>query len=373
MRFFKLNFLFAALLLIGLAGCGDDETGKAGDEINVSDGDAVSETLKFKNVTAVSEDGEIPAASTDATAPKLYDDGYDDIKSISGANMVLEIDQETGNELKGMYLQIDGSSKYFDISLEASSSNGRIAAGRATERFLGDVSRVQDYITDIVITLPEELASGKFCITFAVYDSEGRVSNHINACVEVLKSAGDESSDFLTANAWEMVYEYSKEKYDSNGDGIFQEEEIYEDYDSTGVISYNQHMTTILCSDTSYQEITVTTEGKTEYVYVTFSPDGSLVLEEDSYETYVDYQNSTCENIVYLTDNENTGSTNGTWSYDGEKKELTMIMEYVDEGVIETAVINFTVEPKDGFIVIREQAGNEGYEYYSETYFKPKQ
>jgi len=77
MKISKLGFLLAALLLIGgLAGCSDDdEPAKTEDEINLSDVDAVSESLKFKNVSAVSKEGQLPEASTDANAPKLRDEG----------------------------------------------------------------------------------------------------------------------------------------------------------------------------------------------------------------------------------------------------------------------------------------------------------
>src|SRR5690606_37242539 len=161
----------------------------------VSDGDAVSETLKFENVTAESKEGELPAASTDAEAPKLTEDeDYDNLRSIAGVGFALDldVDETTGSSaLKGMYLQVDGSSKYYDISLDAP-SNGRQAdlGQKRLSRSTSAASRVQEYIDEIVISLPEDMAAGRFCITFAVYEDQNRVSNHINACIEVLKSGG---------------------------------------------------------------------------------------------------------------------------------------------------------------------------------------
>lgn len=360
MKFFNLNFLIVALLVVGLAGCGDDEPGKAV-EVDVSDGDAVSETLKFKNVTAVSKEGELPEASSDAGAPKLTEDeDYDNLRSIAGAGFALDldVDETIGTvDLKGMYLQVDGSSKYYDISLDAP-SNGRQAgfAQKRLSRSASAASRVQEYIDDIVISLPEGMAAGKFCITFAVYDDQNRVSNHINACVEVLKSGGENSS-FLTENVWELVYERYNE-YD-NG-------EVYENIDSAGV-TYSETWSVSLPCDSTWEEVSVDYERRYN-MSLTLSANGTISIDESYYEKYVDDQNSTCENITFIVD-EGEYNAGGSWTYDSDSKTLTLVIEWeFEDGESETQVVELQVEQDGDSLKLTEEEGEEFYELV----FQPK-
>lgn len=367
MRVLNLNLLFSALLLIGLAGCSDDEPEKAKGEINLSDSDAVSKALKFKNVTAVSKNGQIPAASSGDGAPKLYDDYSYDVTSISGANVVLEIDQESGEELVGLYLQVDGAEEYYDISLESSASNGRKAINVGRKGRSNAAARIKEYIDEVLITLPNEFASGKFCVTFAVYDAEGRVSNHIKACVEVLKSGGDESN-FLSANEWELVYIYDKEVAGGN---------VYDGYDSVGKLYTDKYPVNIQCNESSYQEFQVERKRRTNYSRVKFSNDGGFSIENSEYEKQFDYEGSSCENILYFEETDvTTGS--GSWAYNSKTKELTLVVEYLFENgngdrELDLEVDRYLVEVTgSGLLKLSEEYNGGDYSYYSEMYFQSR-
>ncbi len=298
--------VLALCMLFTLSHCTTDDGDDTG-EIDLNDSNALTEAIVVNGGTLVG--GDPPAPSTDPNAPQIEDPG--DEVSVQGGELNLELPVISGN-VSGVYLQIPGADSYFDIPASAL-VGGRIA---------------QDY-PQFSIELPDNIQPGTFCVDYCVYDSENLVSNIVTVCIEV-GELGGENSDFLIGvwNVTQLAF--------SEGSGDTRTNIIGEPFTEVFV-------ETLICSDgQTSREVEIEEIEDIDFIRITFSENGALRLEEDGEETYLDYQNSYCDDLVYTTETYSDDFTGG-WSYEDDVKRLVMIINEVDDGVEDQNVIDVTI------------------------------
>ncbi len=324
-----LSMLFTITILLSACGGDDDDDDNNDDNddmspdttIDISDPVAVSAEIVVAGATDI--DGDPPAPSTDANAPLIDADDFDnDLISTQGGSLVIDIDVSSG-DVAGTYLQIKGSDSYFDIPFNP---NGRVLKrGRLLQN---------DEAPAIEIAIPDNLGIGTFCADVCVYDSEARVSNIVEVCVEITELGGA-NSDFLTGNGWTAV---SFEDFDEAG--VIEEIEIGELVVDTFPIS-------LQCSDGSFETVDVTESDRTDKLDVTFAVNGGVTVTIEEFERDLDFDVSTCEQQVY-TEEDATTTLIGTWSYNETSKELIMVLKVTSstftEDIGDIEVIEFDVE-----------------------------
>lgn len=135
--------------------------------INPSNPNALTDVLVVPNGSLV--DGDMPDASNSSDKPVMTI--IDPTMSYSAGSQVrLPIAFETSSSgISGLYFQINGAKQYFNVTVSSYTSSGTIL---------------------LPISIPENVASGKFCITVGIYDMNGLVSNTFETCITVTKTYG---------------------------------------------------------------------------------------------------------------------------------------------------------------------------------------
>ena len=339
-RISYLMILFAAGVFMA---CSDDDEPGLKQKIDIDDAELVSNSITIEN--AVKNEGNPPAPSTDPDAPSLYD--YEsDFGAVSGNSFYLDPDVNQGQPA-GVYFQIKGSDEYFDIPLASGSTGGRFGSRKPKSRLFKNARTAESDVIEIQI--PDNMEPGVFCALYCVYDAEGRVSNAVEICIEIIEFGG-EGSDFFSGHTWEMV-----STKDSEGD-VIEIEVPGEDYQ----YSYE---TTVSCADNTFQTVTVTETYRTNYFYLTFSDNGAYTVEAEEYDKEFDWENSTCDNIKYKEETEVYTET-GVWTYDDVSKTLTVVTEYVDDydGQTYTDIFKVGIELVNDQLVISDEEDGENYE-----------
>ena len=167
-----------------------------------------------------------------------------------------------------------------------------------------------------------------------MYNSEARVSNIVTRCVTIKEIGGDNSS-FLTANAWSAV---SFEEVDDSGDII--------EY-ALGELTVDEFPASIQCADGTFEDVEISESDRVDNLTVTFSENGSVTVNFSEFEIDLDFETSTCENLVYIED-QFIATLVGTWSYNDVSKQLIMVLEITSSSDLEEIgdieVIEFEVE-----------------------------
>ncbi|HEY3403315.1 MAG TPA: hypothetical protein VGK59_08015 [Ohtaekwangia sp.] len=163
------NLIKVALMVVLVQCClscgsdgGDDKPGL----IDPSDSDALSEVLIMPGGTD-QRSGNPPTTTVTPETPEV-DAITPEITSSNGNTFVLVFSYSgvTG-DLAGAYIQVNGAGTYFDINFAAGSgSSGQIS---------------------IPIGIPTNVDEGEFDLDFSIYDEDDRVSEQVNASVNVLK------------------------------------------------------------------------------------------------------------------------------------------------------------------------------------------
>jgi len=294
LRLFLLPILCLSLM-VTLSHCTSDDSGdiigdEVGDEIDLTDGNALVEAITIAGATVVT--GDLPAP-TGGDAPIL--DDPDDIVTSQGGSPQFPVN--TSGDVAGVYLQFPGADSYYDIPASA------FTGGRLENH--GDASFSFD--------LPDNIQPGIFCVEYCVYDSDLLVSNIVEVCIEITEFGG-ENSDFLIG-IWQVI---SFTETDDNGDP-----EII-------VIGTDTLKNTYIfnCDATSMVEVTETEFY--DFIKFTFSENGALRFEASFADRYFDFDNSTCDNILYIEES-GTDDIIAAWSYEDATKRLILVIEFDDE------------------------------------------
>lgn len=299
------------LVIVGLLmACSDDDE-QGAIKIDIDDVELVSNSITIEN--SIKMEGNPPPPSTSSDAPSLYDNSDEDFGAVSGKSFYLGLDMNQG-EPAGVYFQIKGANEYYDIPLNPGNSGGRFGSHKPASRLFKNARTAESNVIEIKI--PENMEPGVFCAIYCVYDNEGRVSNAVENCIEIIEFGGD-GSEFFSGQTWEMV-----SLKDSEGD-IVEIQMAGEDFvDSTEV--------TLPCGEGDYQTVPAAETYRTNYFYLTFSESGAYEVESEDYAKEVDYEKATCDNMVYKEETELYSET-GVWTYDNTSKTLTVVTEWVDD------------------------------------------
>jgi len=280
------------------------------EEIDLSDANALTEELGVTGAALLA--GDPPAPSSDPNAPEIEDPG--DAVAFQGGDLTLGLDVASG-DVAGVYLQIPGADSYFDIPSSAL-QGGRIA--------------MEDQA--FAIQLPDNIEPGTFCVDYCVYDSEARVSNIVNVCIEV-GELGGANSEFLIGT-WNVTMLVHVE------DGETRTEII-------GEATPDIYSVEIVCADgQTFEEVEIGESETIDFIKITFAENGALRFEEDGEDTYLDFSTSTCEVQVYLTETYSDDWA-GAWSYEEANNRLVMVINEEEDGVEEQNVIDLNISVTD--------------------------
>ncbi|MEQ8905603.1 hypothetical protein [Ekhidna sp.] len=334
----KLSLL---ILLLGMSfitvftSCGDDDgVDGSGDLIDLSDANAVSNAIKITGATKI--DGDPPSPSNDPNAPDLYDG--DDVYSSPGGKTVVKLDLSTG-DAAGIYMQVSGADNYFKIPASSFTggrfpfSGGRISQSSGSPSF--------------ELELPDNISPGEFCIDLCVYDDENRVSNIVTTCV-VITEIGGEDGQFLVGQ-WNIT------RIEDRYEGITYTRIIGEETEET----YRFDM---LCADgETYQEVEITETELFEYINLIFSSNGALRFKSSYENSYLDYENSTCENVEYYTES-GMEDYDGVWSYTVDDKRLILVINFEEDGQIDQEVLDLKITVNgDNMTAIQDYGGGDKF------------
>ncbi|MDN5199786.1 hypothetical protein QQ008_00390 [Fulvivirgaceae bacterium BMA10] len=326
----KLNYFLIAVSCCYFFSCDNEDEPQVQEMLDISDPNVVSESIVIPNATIV--EGTPPASSTDPDAPSL-NESEDPFGAVSGNSFYLNPDINAG-EIAGVYFQIDGAENYFDIPV--TNSTGRFDKSNTGSRLFQNARRTNN--GGVEIEIPENLEPGTFCAEYCVYDADGLVSNVVEICIEII-SFGGENSDFLTANSWTLV------SAEHTYDGQTETQEIGEDFSET-------HTIHLPCGPDTVEEVSVTEIHRINYAYLTFSNNGAYSFEESSFEKFVDFDNSTCQDVIYIEETDVHDEV-GVWTYDHATQTLTVVTEGEEDGVAYTDIFKLNAQKVNDQLVLR--------------------
>ena len=341
----RISYLMIVLTAGVFIACSDDDGPKLEEKIDIDDADLVSNSIVIEK--AIKNEGNPPAPSTDPNAPSLYEESEDDFGAVAGQSFYLDPKVNEGQPA-GIYFQIKGSNEYFDVPLTSGSSGGRFGTRKSNSRLFRHARTAENDVIEIQI--PDNLEPGEFCALYCIYDEEGRVSNVVEICIEIIEFGG-EGSDFFSAQTWEMVSVSNTE------DGVTEIEVPGEDY-------FDDMVTSVLCEGDQYQTITVTETYRTNHFYVTFSDNGAYKFEAEYFEKVFDWENSTCTDVK-LKERTEIEEETGVWTYDDTSKTLTVVTEYVDDydGQTYTDILKFNIELVNDQLVLSKDDDDDDEEF----------
>jgi len=162
-QFRILPFVLMAIFMFN--GCSNDDSKEDTGLIIPSNSDALSRVLVIPNAVAI-DSPELPTSSDATYAPIVSNNMDTNISYSSGSQIILPIDvsSPTGINIKGVYVQVEGASTYFDVSIDSSTSNGTFA---------------------IPIYLPDVVGTGDFVLILKFYDHNGNISLEVSVNVNV--------------------------------------------------------------------------------------------------------------------------------------------------------------------------------------------
>jgi hypothetical protein len=167
--------LLALFLLFMLSNCekvGDDKNKDEPNDnpdpsgtISLDDPNRLTDVLVIPGATIVS--GNMPAPSNTPTSPEMI--MVDSTISYTrGSQVRLPISFQDEGSVSGIYFQVNDADDHMNIPVSAGS--------------MGSMA--------FPIGLPENLETGKFCITISIYDNNGNVSNIFETCISVTNPMG---------------------------------------------------------------------------------------------------------------------------------------------------------------------------------------
>ena len=305
------NILLCLSLMALFAACSNDDTEP---EVDVTDANALTESVDFNVDNATQVDGAPPAPT--ANAPQITNTSASDITVNPGGEVYLGLEfSQAQSDIEGFYLQVDGADSYFDIPLvDDTEKSGLRSSGKRI--FFANTAKngVDSGAVSLPFKLPENVKVGRFCVSYCVYDSTGNVSNVVSRCIEITKDdIGIDRTGLLADNRpWKLV------------ESVFVEGD-YIDTTRIGVVE----------RDTVFREDSclVIEEYIQNFWHVKFRKSGRFVLVDN----YSDELISSPENCYmpdsieasYYGDFEDVEF--GYWTFDSEKDILTIFVKDEDD------------------------------------------
>jgi hypothetical protein len=313
----KLIFAFAVILSI--SSCKKDSKEEESN-INTSDPNAVTAAVKVWHGSLVT--GQPPAPSNNNNV-QLDASVNDEVVAIAGRYAIISPEIVTGN-IAGYYLQINGAGSYFKIDFSKPRTTNRVRTNsshsRLALRLSGDSSNNAD--SAIVITIPDNIQPGEFCVTYCAYDAQGNVSNLVTTCVTVTSFGGDASVSYLEGN-WKFT---GSKDPDDIWESINGNDTSYIDgYCVDGRPGY--YCDSLDCSSLRFIDYIGTYND-----VMTFGKTGALQYKSEGMEKNILIDSSSCSSLKYES-SPFSEEINGAWSYDGGTKKITLIFDFDEFGL----------------------------------------
>lgn len=272
-----------------------------------------------------SVNGTFPATSADAAAPKL-DSAYDGRTYYAVNNRYVVIYPRTTNGfVQGYYLTINGSSSYYKIDYGVFEETiiQRKAARKRTGKSEDQRENGGHEDSTIVIKLPANLIGDVFSIKYAAYDKENRVSNPVSANVKVIASP-DAADNSKIQGSWDMIgYKQDYEEWDYEYRNGQETRDLY---------CLDDHLYWSMQAGATTVPQVVTSSYREPITYE-FGANNAFAEIFSYYYTNLDWNNSSCSNVVYTKDDyPNDWYNRGGYSYNATTKELTIIYDEDGQG-----------------------------------------
>jgi hypothetical protein len=324
-----------------LSACGGDDSDPKKSSVDVDDPNEVAKSLEIDNATFQTGN---PPAPSGGDAPVISDfvDG-ENVFTIQGLKVIIDAPLESG-DAAGFYVKVDGADGYFKVNAPKASIGGRKGSVKK-KNFLGSGRTQEEDEASFSIEVPEGLEPGEFCISYCVFDSEGRVSNVIERCIIVTELGGSNASFLSKEWSWVNTKLYE--------DGQLTEEII------VGEAQEDTYEVDIWCNE-EWSTTTVTDTQLNEYAYLKFSDNGAFEIDEKYSYTYYDWD-SECTPEYDTQTIEQTWT--GAWSYDDDSHELIILYNVSEEDYAETIAQKYDAEIVGGKLILTDITSEDlGYE-----------
>ncbi|GGX07286.1 hypothetical protein [Aquimarina muelleri] len=295
----KLNLLFTTVFLVStfLLSCSSDDNGNSGEsENNQISIEQITNGVTIAGAKLETGTPPSPTGLLNFEISKTEQDGF--------LNNGFNISFASTGQIKGAYIQFkdvngNNSNGYYDVPKEAfgnsdgvkiSSINGKKKVSLRTKiNGEGDLQ--------INVDFKESVPVGKFCYAICIYDANGNISQVEEVCVQVNSWGGNSA----------IV-----------GEWIFDREEPAD--------IENGATTTIECENgNTLTDVAYNMEEKDEWVFV-LNEDGTYYETYDEKGKRLDAQASSLNcTAVYTETYEYKDKYSGNWSYDNEKKTITVV------------------------------------------------
>lgn len=162
-----INTLLLLIIIGSLYSCRPNHHNPANDSlVNPGDPNALSQVVGMPPATT-RINGSMPAPTGGVQTPSITTLISNVLTSNGSTAPFLYTYTNAINNLGGFYVQVSGSSVYFNVPYTGTStSSGQI---------------------NLPLILPSNVDSGYFCLLFSVYDINGRVSNQTKVCASVIR------------------------------------------------------------------------------------------------------------------------------------------------------------------------------------------
>ncbi|MEQ9009031.1 MAG: hypothetical protein RLP12_14195, partial [Ekhidna sp.] len=98
-----------------------------------------------------------------------------------------------------------------------------------------------------------------------------------------------------------------------------------------------------------------------EYINLIFSSNGALRFKSSYENSYLDYENSTCENVEYYTES-GMEDYDGVWSYTVDDKRLILVINFEEDGQIDQEVLDLKITVNgDNMTAIQDYGGGDKF------------
>ncbi|WP_298739526.1 hypothetical protein [uncultured Chitinophaga sp.] len=341
----KKIFLFLLTAGITLYACKKDKDNQETPGVQIDPADAKALTAAVKVFHGTNITGAIPLTPVTEAPVLAASSNNQTIMAISGRYAVI-IPEVASGEVSGYYVQITGADSYFKVDYS------KPVSGRKKPRTSSGLSRITGSNADsaIVIVLPANIKPGTFCLEYAAYDAENRLSNFIKACVTVIAAGTDESGTAILGS-WRL----SREQRDGEWRDPYKADSSFNQYacsaDTLAACSPNF---TNCISVAQYINQVVTSE-------VTFADNGRFESYFSEKYMYLSLARTPCNNPSYITNDENWTDAGG-WSYNATTKKLTVVYDY-DDGEPNYDVLIIPVVELSSTKLVLENEPDERSEY----------
>ncbi|RAJ87360.1 hypothetical protein CLV59_101109 [Chitinophaga dinghuensis] len=302
----KMMLMGAAATMLFFA-CSKDKDKNNGPVTVEYDGTSLTTAVKVNHGVVVN--GNIPDASTDATAPKLAAEmSTDSYSAVAGRYIIVPLKMENTTVPTGAYVKFEGATSYFKIDFSKPVNGRQAGENPSLER-----ATVAD--SGIVIQLPNDIRDKVFKLIVAAYDATGKISNPVTLSVSVLNTAAN-----MDAQAFVGKWHPTRQK-DTSWHPLYADVETYSWFtcrDGRPAYTYDSLSTSDWRARDYFRHY--------DDVYLQLLSDGSGVDYRKNTVVSVDMSKSVCGALTNVT-NTTTYNLNISWGYNAATKKMIVVYD----------------------------------------------